>query len=745
VLLVDNADSYTYDLHHLLGRVTGEAPVTVPAAGLTAPGAPLLEEVRGGAFDLVVVSPGPGVPWRAGDFAGSARALAAARAGGRETPVLGVCLGHQGLAAVEGAAVVPAPAPRHGHVSALRHRGAGLFAGVPQGSGAVRYHSWCVAALPPSCRPLAWAEDGVLMALEVVGSPRWGVQYHPESVATEHGEVVVANAVDLARRWVGRREARPPLVPSPRPPAPRPAAPRPAAPRARAPRPPALALHVRRLAGAADAAATFRALFAGARAAFWLDSGQVAPAPGGTAPARFSYLGDADGPLGEVLRYRVDGGVLSRATATGTVVQRGADVFAALAERLAAEPVTGPVDGPPVPFAFRGGWVGHLGYELKALTGGSAAHRSPTPDACWLRPDRMVVVDHHRDQTHLVALARAGAPAPAAVLDELERGLRHRAPPPPPPAAPATATWASGDAGYRASVAAAQAALVAGESYEVCLTTAASVPATGEPGEGLAVHERLRALTPAPFAAYLRVLGDGTRDGAGGADDVEVVCASPERFLRVDRDGGVEARPIKGTAPRGADPGADAALRAGLAASAKDRAESLMVVDLLRHDLGRVCALGSVEVPRLMAVETYPAVHQLVSTVTGRLDAGRTALDAVRAAFPPGSMTGAPKVRTMAVIDALEPEARGVYSGAVGFLSADGACDLDVVIRAAVREPAAGGRPARWRVGAGGGVVLASDPAAELAEVHLKARAVLAALGVADAVPARVPDGAAGG
>ncbi len=737
VLLVDNEDSYTYNLHHLVGALTGRPPTTVPASRA----AEVADDVRASAFDLVVISPGPGVPGRARDFAGSSAVLAAARsapgAPGRAVPVLGVCLGHQGLAAAAGAAVVLAPTPRHGHVSPLRHTGTSLFAGVPQGSRVVRYHSWCVDGAAPGLRPLAWAEDGVLMAFEVAGAPRWGVQFHPESVATEHGEAVVANALGLARGWWGRGRRRPASqgasTPAPAPPAP-------IAPPRLAPSPPAFTLHVRSLAVEADTPATFRSLFAASAAAFWLDSGRAAGAAAASAaPSRFSYLGDADGPLGEVLTYRVAGGVLTRRSAAGARVTRDADVFEALAQRLREEPVA----CPEVPFAFRGGWVGHLGYELKALTGGSAAHRSPTPDACWLRPDRLVVVDHERGETHLLALVRAGAREPTAVLDALEAGLA-RAPAAPASQSPATgsrgpasrgrapqARWATSGEDYRALVAAAQEALHAGESYEVCLTTSASVPASGAPDEGLAVHERLRALTPAPFAAYLRVLAH-PRSPAGGADhpdDVEVVCASPERFLAVSADGAVEARPIKGTARRGRDAADDAALRAGLAVSEKDRAESLMVVDLLRHDLGRVCALGSVHVPRLMEVETHPAVHQLVSTVTGRLDVGRTALDAVRAAFPPGSMTGAPKVRTTEVIDALETRARGVYSGAIGFLSSDGACDLDVVIRAAVREPATTGCPARWRVGAGGGVVLASDPADELAEVHLKARAVLTALG----------------
>nr|WP_281373227.1 anthranilate synthase component I family protein [Kineococcus aurantiacus] len=255
---------------------------------------------------------------------------------------------------------------------------------------------------------------------------------------------------------------------------------------------------------------------------------------------------------------------------------------------------------------------------------------------------------------------------------------------------------------YRRDVLAAQEQLRAGESYEICLTTRARVP-VGEGDDAFGVHRRLRRANPAPYAALLRTAG------------VDVVSSSPERFLHVDAAGAVETRPIKGTAPVETDPRA-------LAEDPKTRAENLMVVDLLRNDLGRVCAPGSVTVPHLMEVQSLATVHQLVTTVRGRLRPGVGAVECLRACFPPGSMTGAPKLRTTEIIDALEQRARGVYSGTLGWFSASGAADLAVVIRTAVRV----GR--EWRVGAGGAVVLDSDPDAEVAEVLLKLRAPLAAL-----------------
>jgi para-aminobenzoate synthetase component 1 len=223
-------------------------------------------------------------------------------------------------------------------------------------------------------------------------------------------------------------------------------------------------------------------------------------------------------------------------------------------------------------------------------------------------------------------------------------------------------------------------------------------------------YTRLRKRNPAPFAAFLDF------------PEVVVASASPERFLHVGPDGRVETRPIKGTRPRGVGPEHDAALGQALAESAKDRAENLMIVDLMRNDLSRVCAPNSVRVSELFSLEHYATVHHLVSTVEGVLAPGSDAIDMLRAAFPGGSITGAPKLRAMEVIAELEPSRRGVYCGSIGYWSVTGALDTNIAIRTAVLQDG------RGYFSAGGGIVADSDPAQEYLETLDKARAMIDAL-----------------
>ncbi len=248
-----------------------------------------------------------------------------------------------------------------------------------------------------------------------------------------------------------------------------------------------------------------------------------------------------------------------------------------------------------------------------------------------------------------------------------------------------------------------------GDVYEInlCARFAARRPGL----DPLAAFRALNARTRAPFAAYLRL------------DGRHLLCASPERFLE-KRGRDLRSQPIKGTAPRGLDPAADAALAARLAASEKDRAENLMIVDLVRNDFARVCATGSIAVPEACGVHHFPTVHHLISTVTGTLRPDRGLADAWRHAFPMGSMTGAPKIMALQLIERYERSRRGWYSGSVGYVAPNGDADGNVVIRSALYREADG----LATVSAGGAITWDSDPAAEWAELQVKAAAVRAVL-----------------
>ncbi|AXG81663.1 aminodeoxychorismate synthase component I [Streptomyces paludis] len=710
-LLVDNYDSYTYNLFQLIAEVNGEEPVVV----LNDTPAGEVPDLRD--FDNVVVSPGPGHPGKPRDFGISAILLARS-----PLPVLGVCLGHQGIAAGERARVAPAPRPRHGHLSRIRHNGEDLFRGLPQDFTAVRYHSLSVREpLPASLQATAWAEDGVLMGLRHRTRPLWGVQFHPESILTEFGHRLLLNFRNLTETRPRpanprTREGGSPTARTGSEAAPVTARATASAPLTAAvlpgPRRPAPAagyrLHTRRIATAVDTEAAFTRLYADAPKAFWLDSSQVEEGR-----SRFSFLGDGSGPLAEFVRYDVETGVceIEREGRPPRTVRTS--VFDYLKQQLTARHV----DPGELPFDFTGGYVGYFGYELKADCGSPNRHRATTPDACWLFADRLIAVDHRDGHTYAVCLAENTPRGTRAATDWLDSTLAQlsfvaAAEPaaPPPPSAPdpgAAEPWLVRDrTAYLADIEACHRELNAGTSYEICLTNAARLPA---PDDSYAFYRVLRRLNPAPYGAFLRF------------GELDVAGSSPERFLRITRDGLAEARPIKGTAPRDSRPEEDARLRDSLAADPKTRAENLMIVDLLRNDLGRVSETGTVRVTGLMTTETYATVHQLVSTVEGRLRAGTDAVDCVRACFPGGSMTGAPKLRTMEIIDSLETEARGVYSGSLGYLGCGGGADLNIVIRTAVLT---GGQT---HLGAGGAIVLGSDPVAEYDEMLLKTAAQMRA------------------
>jgi para-aminobenzoate synthetase len=685
-LLIDNYDSFTWNLFQLLAEANGDEPIVVRNDEHT------WEELSKLEFDNVVVSPGPGRPDRVEDFGVCEQAIREA-----EVPLLGVCLGHQGLGWVSGGSVVHAPEPMHGRVSAVLHEESRLFAGIPREFQAVRYHSLCVEQpLPDELEPIAWTSDGVLMAVAHRTRPRWGVQFHPESISTEYGRKLLANFRDLTAEHQAANGARPigngtiAAPPAPRRPVER----------------KRLTLSVKRLDTLVDPERAFVHLYGDHRYAFWLDSSKV------DERSRFSFMGAPGGPLSAVITYDVAEGLV-RIDRGGVVETSEESIF----DYLSREGRRLRYLSDDLPFDFNCGFVGYLGYELKADCEGEAAHASSMPDAAFVFADRLIAFDHVERTTYVLSVSEPDGAEdaerwirdtslrlvslPPIEAPDWERASAERADP------PVRFSLSRSHEQYLADIARCKRELIDGESYEICLTNKVTADVRPDP---LPLYRTLRRVNPAPFSAFLRI-----------GDDA-VLSSSPERFLSIGRDRWAEAKPIKGTCQRGATPAEDVRLAEELRADEKTRAENLMIADLLRNDLGVVCEVGTVHVPYLMHVETYETVHQLVSTVRGLLREDVEPPDCIRACFPGGSMTGAPKKRTMEIIDELEGEARGVYSGAIGYFGLSGGVDLNIVIRTIVIE----GDHAT--LGVGGAIVMQSDAEDEYQEIVLKGRAPMQAI-----------------
>ena len=355
---------------------------------------------------------------------------------------------------------------------------------------------------------------------------------------------------------------------------------------------------------------------------------------------------------------------------------------------------------------FLGGWVGWRDYESGATAAGApASAEDGHPEASWIRATHAVAFDHGSGQVWTLSApneveswAREVEAVAALAVDEDTDA---------PVAETRLAQTRHAPAEYAALIERCRDLIRAGIAYQLCLTTRFTVDGVHD---AVAVYHRLRAATPAHHGGFLRI---------GGRT---LLSASPEQFLHA-AGGVVRTRPIKGTRPRSTEPVEDAALAAELQTDRKERAENVMIVDLMRNDLSRVCVPGSIRVDGLWVVESYPAVHQLVSTVSGTAAAGTTVGALLEATFPAGSMTGAPKLSAMTRLHELEGGPRGIYAGCFGYIGGDGSLDLAMVIRSIVIDEE------HAVVGAGGGITWGSVPAAEVAEVATKARAPLAALG----------------
>lgn len=650
ILLIDNYDSYTYNLYQLTAGVSGELPLVIKNDELS------WEKLQSLTFDAVIISPGPGRPDKEEDFGICKQVIEEL-----DKPILGVCLGHQGIYYVFGGEVGRAPVPMHGRLSKIFHQERGLFQGLKQGIEVVRYHSLlCQGEVPKELQIDAITEDGLVMALSHKEKPIWGVQFHPESICTQNGREIVENFLRLSKEYYANREE----------------------------------VFYEVVDSEENGVNIFEKLSKKYSKLQWLDSSKVEEGL-----SRFSMIGISSEIRGHVLKYDVDKRLVERIDTHGKKEVYSKNIFEYLKEK---QKKWKPVNS--LPFDFQLGYIGYFGYELKKDCIGDNTHHYNYPDTYLSYIDRALVLDHQEKKLYFLSY-----PDDISWIKEakilLARTITWKEKRKMPTEYP-RAQFVKDKKRYLQDIVKCQDLIAAGETYEVCLTNRLDIDGSVEPVE---YYKILREVSPAPYSALLRF------------DEIAIASSSMEKFLTIHRDCIVETKPIKGTIRRGITKQEDEILKASLEKDEKNQSENLMIVDLLRNDLGKVCEVGTVSVSKLMEVESYSTVHQLVTTVQGKIARERDSIDVIQACFPGGSMTGAPKKRTLEIIDRLEKVPRGVYSGCIGYLSNNGCVDLNIVIRTVVIEKE------KMSLGVGGAIIALSNPEEEFDEILLKAKAVLTA------------------
>ncbi|SCZ92237.1 BZ3500_MvSof-1268-A1-R1_Chr5-2g07728 [Microbotryum saponariae] len=703
----------------------------------------------------IILGPGPGNPSRTSDFSWSERLI---KNFGHRLPILGMCLGHQGLATSFGGKVGRAREPRHGQISMIRLPTSNthvapidpLFAGIPSTFEAVQFNSLVVSPqeLPDELQVIAWTDNGgrdEIMALRHRSKPLWGVQFHPESICSTHGSTILSNFLSLASAHHAEHGNPSPTLPLPLdvralttsykrglpnviPDVP-----------AEPPSYRAWRWEQRTIeldnASERTPQEVFEGLVKGVNdlGEVWLDSARPTGLP------QFSYVFV---PQTTWTHTRPANTILVRHDSSDESLSYQLEgphtLFSTLGTAQATLKRHTRRLNPELP-SFPVGFVGYFGYEMKEvslpLSTSAATVQAERTDAEFAFASRLLTFAHETGKWYATALVRldgsstvgndASKTGLEADLGIDEPGYKTwmatvRAFFAQPRSSTSTLPMASGTTvlptlvpdqdreSYISSIEQAKEYITAGESYELCQTT--QFRTTVDPtlaSDPYPLYLSLRSSNPAPYSSYLRL----------PRSKLSLLSSSPERFMRITSDGHVEMKPIKGTVKRCLDNEAeDQRRKESLEKDEKERAENLMIVDLCRNDLLAFCEVQSVSVPKLMKVETYQTVHHVV----GQLTPAVNPFEAVQRAFPPGSMTGAPKLRSLKLLEDLEGHrARGVYSGVFGYVAVDGTTDFSVVIRTLVFNDT------QLTLGAGGAITYLSDAAKEWDEVLTKKEAVM--------------------
>ncbi|KAK4048046.1 para-aminobenzoate synthase, (PABA) [Microbotryomycetes sp. JL221] len=693
--------------------------------------------------DCVILGPGPGSPHHSKDFSWPTRLI---NEFGHKLPMFGLCLGHQGLATTFGASVVQAFAPRHGQVTTIQHNGDELYDNVPNNFKSVQYNSLTVDpnSIPKELIQIAWTNNKLghreVLGLKHGQKPLWGVQYHLESICSDYGARTLSNFLRLALRHHQQIKSSNTSTQK------------------------VLPESIRKLStsimskqklsnnkddklwqrktvslGCLPGLTTtdvFTTVIKGTSSLgeVWLDSARASGQPQAShmiiPKSTWSY---------ELQRKRL---IVKNKQSTIEHDLRIHESFfnyldqaqKLLQTRTQEVDVENVLDSQTVPLGF----VGFLGYEMREesmpLSMRFNRSKDEPPQSEFALADSVLTYLHENQEWIISGLVRTSEFDPVKVslaplvefgldqetwlgwietvrdkLVDRQRSFRLTHEPEIHCINPPVPVVNSDD--YIDAIKQAQSKIRSGDTYELCLTTQFKTTISNEMvKDPFNLYLSLRKFNPAPYSYYFNL----------PKSNLVLLSSSPERFMKIDNQGQIEMKPIKGTIKRDRmNTVQDEKLKQELSLDEKERAENLMIVDLSRNDLLATCDVDSVQVPKLMVVETYETVHQLVTSVVGTLKHGIGPVQAVEQAFPPGSMTGAPKLRSLQILHELEDQRpRGVYSGAFGFISYDGATDLSVVIRTIVL------RGQELTLGAGGAITNLSDPHKEWQEVLVKVDAV---------------------
>ncbi len=674
-LLIDNYDSYTYLIAQSLWQINGTRPVIIKNDALS------IEALKDLYFDNIVISPGPGTPDNEKDVALSLQVFESFP----DTPILGICLGHQCLGRYFNGKIIHAPKEMHGKYSDVHLTPSLLFKDMPSLIAVVRYHSLIVEkdTLPEclDCIATTTDEHALIMALQHTTKPFYGIQFHPESIGTQHGEQIFKNFKDLSEEWLkqGNRSATEKIMKR--------------------------KLVVEKLAWI-DAEHVFESCFKMADYSFWLDSSL----PGHN--ARYSFMGTPE----FIVQKHTDEVTISYAN-TNSGVAAGThkkDFFEFIHAHLSQHDIDSAKDEMP----FTGGFIGYLSYEAIKHEGGVLTkYASEYPECLFMWVENFIAFDHNnqqvlicsimeekekqlkwinqiKQQVHLKPVA-----AQLRLFNDVINTQTERLP----------LATSKTKAEYIEDIKRIKQYLKNGDTYETCLTNEFRVQVTVDSYE---LYRVLRLTNAAPYSAYIHL------------PDFDILSSSPECFLTINEDGKIKSEPIKGTRAKGVTSEETALIKEHLSESSKDHSELLMIIDLIRNDLSVFCEKGSVKVTDFMKVTEYATVLQLSSVIEGRLEKGISVGDVLKSMFPGGSITGAPKYRTMQIIDALEQRPRGLYTGSIGYISVSKSAEFNIAIRTLVCNETRN----EIVFGSGGAIIAESDPEEEYQEILIKAYALIRAI-----------------